>query len=108
MNAFSPGVAVIAGVGPGLGASLARRFAKEGCRLALLARSSDFLETLSNELRQRGTETLSIPADIGEAGQVAGAFERIREQLGAVDLLINNARSLVAFRFPPGLLARSI
>jgi NAD(P)-dependent dehydrogenase (short-subunit alcohol dehydrogenase family) len=91
MNAFSPGVAVIAGVGPGLGASLARRFAKEGCRLALLARSSDFLETLSNELRQRGTETLSIPADIGEAGQVAGAFERIREQLGAVDLLINNA-----------------
>src|SRR5260370_12430975 len=91
MKRFSSDLGVIAGGGPGLGASLARRIAKEGCRLALLARSSDFLETLSKELRQRGTETLSIPTDIGEADQVAGAFQRIREQLGPVDLLINNA-----------------
>ena len=100
MNAFSPGVAVIAGVGPGLGASLARRIAKEGCRLALLARSSDFLETLSKELRRRGTETLSIPTDIGEADQVTGAFQRIREQLGSVDLLINNASASGPFGQP--------
>ena len=51
MNAFNPGVAVVACVGPGLGASLARKSAKEGCQLGLLARSSDFLETLTNELR---------------------------------------------------------
>jgi NAD(P)-dependent dehydrogenase (short-subunit alcohol dehydrogenase family) len=100
MNAFKPSVAVIAGVGPGLGASLARRIAKEGCRLVLLARSSDFLEALSKELRQRGTETLSIPTDIGEAAQVAGAFQRIREQLGPVDLLINNASASGPFGQP--------
>src|SRR5260370_41851746 len=55
MNSFSSEVGVIAGVGPGLGASLARRIAKEVPRLALLARSSDFLEALSKELRRRGT-----------------------------------------------------
>jgi NAD(P)-dependent dehydrogenase (short-subunit alcohol dehydrogenase family) len=100
MNAFSPGVVVIAGVGPGLGASLARRIAKEGSRLALLARSSDFLEALSKELRRRGTETLAIPTDIGEADQVTGAFQRIREQLGSVDLLINNASASGPFGQP--------
>src|ERR1700675_4944865 len=91
MNTLTPDVAVIAGVGPGLGASLARKFAKEGCRLALLARSSDFLEGFSEELRRRGTETLAIPTDVGETEQVAAAFARIRERLGPVDLLINNA-----------------
>ena len=89
MNASD--VAVIAGVGPGLGASLARRIAKEGSRLALLARSSGFLETLSKELGRRGTETLAIPTDIGEADQVIRAFQHIRDQFGPVDLLINNA-----------------
>ncbi len=84
-------VAVVAGVGPGLGASLARKFAKEGCRLALLARSPDFLETLADELRRRGTEALAIPTDLNEADQIAGAFQRIRKQLGPVDLLVNNA-----------------
>ena len=59
MNTFTPEVSAIAGVGPGLGASLARKLAKEGSRLALLARSPDFLETLSNELQQYGTEALS-------------------------------------------------
>lgn len=95
-----PDVSVIAGVGPGLGASLARKFAKEGCRLALLARSSDYLESLSEEIRQLGREILAIPTDIGEPGQVSGAFERIRDQLGPVDVLINNASASGPFGQP--------
>jgi NAD(P)-dependent dehydrogenase (short-subunit alcohol dehydrogenase family) len=91
MSALSADVAAIAGVGPGLGASLARKFAKEGCRIAILARSSDFLEALSKELRRRGTQTAAIPTDISAADQVAAAFHRIREQLGSVDVLVNNA-----------------
>jgi NAD(P)-dependent dehydrogenase (short-subunit alcohol dehydrogenase family) len=97
---FIPDVSVIAGVGPGLGASLARKFAKEGCRLAVLARSSDFLESLSEEIRRRGTEILAIPTDIAEADQVAAAFERIRDQLGPVDVLINNASASGPFGQP--------
>jgi len=97
---FNPDVSVIAGVGPGLGASLARKFAKEGCRLALLARSSDLLERLSAEIRQRGTEVLPIRADVGEAVQVGAAFERIHHQLGPVDVLINNASASGPFGQP--------
>jgi NAD(P)-dependent dehydrogenase (short-subunit alcohol dehydrogenase family) len=100
MNSFTPKVAVIAGVGSGLGASLARKFAKEGCRLALLARSSDFLDALSEELRRQGTEALAIATDVGEAQQVAAAFQRIQEQLGPVDVLVNNASASGPFGQP--------
>jgi NAD(P)-dependent dehydrogenase (short-subunit alcohol dehydrogenase family) len=100
MNAFAPKVAVVAGVGPGLGASLARRFAKAGCRVALLARSSEFLEKLSNELLGRGTKALAVPADISQTDQVATAFRKIREQLGPVDLLVNNASASGPFGQP--------
>src|ERR1700693_4507522 len=100
MNAFIPDVAVIAGVGPGLGASLARKFAKEGCRVALLARSADYLERLSTELRRDGTEALAIPMDVSQTEQVASTFERIRERLGPVDLLVNNASASGPFGQP--------
>jgi NAD(P)-dependent dehydrogenase (short-subunit alcohol dehydrogenase family) len=100
MNTCTANVSVIAGVGPGLGASLARKFANEGCRVALLARSADFLEALSKELRRRGTEVLSIPTDIGVADQVTGAFARICDQLGPVDLLVNNASATEPFGQP--------
>jgi len=89
MNILVPEVAVVAGVGPGLGASLARKFAREGCRVALLARSSDFLESLTSELGGKGA--VAFPTDVGEADQVGLAFQRIRQQLGPVDLLVNNA-----------------
>jgi len=97
---FVPDVAVIAGVGPGLGASLARKFAGEGCRLAVLARSSDFLARLAEQVRKLGTEILAIPADVSEADQVTAAFERIRDQLGPVDVLINNASASGPFGQP--------
>ncbi len=100
MSALTPEVAVIAGVGPGLGASLARKFANEGCRIALLARSSDFLETLSDELRRAGAQTLAVPTDIGVSDHVVAAFRRIHEQLGPVDLLINNASAAGPFGQP--------
>ena len=90
---FVPRVAVVAGVGSGLGASLARRFAQEGCRVALLARSADYLDQLAaeiNTLRGPGT-ALALPCDLADRQQIAAAFARIRAELGPADLLVNHA-----------------
>lgn len=86
-------VAVIAGVGPGLGASLARKFSREGCAIALLARSADFLNTLAEELRQSGARVLPVPADLTDAEAVAKAFALVRSKLGPVSILINHVGS---------------
>ncbi|QLG60940.1 SDR family NAD(P)-dependent oxidoreductase [Halorarum salinum] len=80
--------AVIAGVGPGLGESIARTFADEGCRLALLARSGGFLRDLSDDLP---TEAVAVPTDLSEPDEIEAAFETVRDELGPVDVLVNNA-----------------
>jgi len=80
--------AVIAGVGPGLGESLARKFVDEGCRVGLFARSAESLEALSADL---GGDALAVPTDITDPDQVAAGFERVRDAFGPVDVLVNHA-----------------
>lgn len=81
-------VAVIAGVGPGLGESLARRFAAEGCRVALFARSTEYIHTLADEL---GTDVLAVPTDITDPDQVTASFKLVRDTFDPVDILVNHA-----------------
>ena len=80
--------AVVAGVGSGLGESVARKFAAEGCQLGLIARSEGPLENLAEELP---TEAVAAPADLAEPDEIETAFEAIRDALGPVDVLVNNA-----------------
>ena len=83
--------AVISGVGSGLGASLVRRFAREGYQVGMFARSPDYIQDLAAELRQSDMKALALPVDITDPQQVARGFARVREQLGPVDVLINHA-----------------
>ena len=83
--------AVIAGVGPGLGAAIARKFANEGCNIVLLSRSSPYIINLSNRLEGTGIKVLPIPTDITKATQVEATFEQIRAEFGAPDILVNHA-----------------
>ena len=53
--------AVIAGVGPGLGAALARKFVEEGCNVALLSRSYAYIKNLSTRLAKSGRTAISDP-----------------------------------------------
>src|SRR5579884_2854631 len=82
---------IIAGVGPGSGAALARKFAKEKCQVGMIARSADTIQILEEELRRRGDAALAAPADITDPKQVADAFHRVREKFGPIDVLINHA-----------------
>lgn len=85
-------VAVVVGVGPGLGASLARRFAQRYA-VAILARRAEYLKSLAEEIRATGAQVLEVPADIGDRVQVEAAFKLIRERLGAPEVLLYNAGS---------------
>ncbi|MFT4945800.1 MAG: NAD(P)-dependent dehydrogenase (short-subunit alcohol dehydrogenase family) [Natronomonas sp.] len=80
--------AVIAGVGPGLGESLARKFIDEGCQVGLFARSTGYLGELAEEL---GEQALAVPTDITDEQRVEEAFGEVREAFGPVDILVNHA-----------------
>lgn len=86
-----PQTAVIAGVGPGLGESIARKFSAEGCDVGLLARSADYLSELAADLSTGDTRAAAAPTDISDADQVDQAFADLRDELGPVDILVNHA-----------------
>lgn len=82
--------AVIAGVGPGLGESLARKFAAEGCQVALFARSEDYIEELAADLPDPGAG-LAVQTDLTDVDQIRDGFETVRDELGSVNVLVNHA-----------------
>lgn len=82
-------VAVVAGVGPGNGAALARRFAEAGHAVAMLARGRDVLDALEGEI----DDARGYQCDLGVPDSVAAAFATIRTDLGEVDTLLYNAGS---------------
>ena len=85
-------VALVTGVGPGLGASLVRRFATQYA-VAINARSTSYVTTLADEIRAGGGTALEVACDVGDRAQVIAAFRTIRERLGAPDVLLYNAGS---------------
>jgi NAD(P)-dependent dehydrogenase (short-subunit alcohol dehydrogenase family) len=82
---------VVAGVGPGLGAAVARRFAHEGLDVALLARTESRIEALAERLNELDGRGLAVPTDLAEPGDVEAAFAVVRAEFGGVDILVYNA-----------------
>jgi NADP-dependent 3-hydroxy acid dehydrogenase YdfG len=84
-------VVAVIGVGAGLGAALTRRFAAGGYSVALVARGTEKLDEYASEITSAGGRALAVPADVSKADDVSAAFERIRRELGDVDVLLYNA-----------------
>ena len=80
---------VVAGVGPGLGESIVRKFAAEGCSVGMFARSAEFLDELEADLDDEGHGVLAVPTDITDPGAVEAGFEAVREASGPIDTLVN-------------------
>ena len=82
--------AVIAGVGPLLGEALVHKFAAEGCRVGLFARSEEFINDLTYDIEADGGTALAVPTDVADEGQVEAGFERVRNEFGPVEVLVMN------------------
>lgn len=87
---FHDRVVVITGGSRGLGFVLAQRFAAEGARLALLARDEATLASAA-ALTAGGAAVLTLPCDVGDKEEIAGAIARVVAHYGRLDVLINNA-----------------
>src|SRR5438876_9066400 len=90
-----PEVVVITGASAGVGRATARKFARHGARIGLLARGIDGLEAARKEVEELGSQALVVPTDIANADQVEAAAARIEAELGAIDIWINNAMTSV-------------
>ena len=84
-------VAAVLGVGPGLGAAIARRFAGEGFAVALMARNEESVAALREETEDSGGEALSVTTDATDPDSVAASFERVRDELGDPEVFVYNA-----------------
>jgi NAD(P)-dependent dehydrogenase (short-subunit alcohol dehydrogenase family) len=88
-------IAVVVGVGPGLGASLARRFAKAGMAVALAARTPDKLAALAKEMKSLGGEGHAYACDATAPREVESLFGRVQADLGTPHLVVHNASAFM-------------
>jgi len=88
-------VVVITGASAGVGRATAREFAKHGARVGLIARGMDGLEGAQREVNALGGKGLVAPADVADPAQVEAAAEEIEQELGPIDIWINNAMASV-------------
>lgn len=88
-------VAAVLGVGPGLGTAIARRFAREGFAVGLLARREESVSAAREEVEAAGATALTVQADATDADSVARAFDEVREGLGDPEVFVYNAGAFV-------------
>jgi NAD(P)-dependent dehydrogenase (short-subunit alcohol dehydrogenase family) len=84
-------VAIVTGGGRGLGRAIAKRLAAAGARVAVVARSQDQLAKTVESIRDAGGQALAAQADVTDEAAVGQAVQKAEDELGPVDLLVNNA-----------------
>jgi ribitol 2-dehydrogenase len=90
---------IVTGASSGIGRAVAKRFAAEGVKLALFARSAEKLNALADEL---GSECLAVPVDLAKPADVAKMVGTTGERFDHIDILFANAGSYVAGKVARG------
>ncbi len=91
MEGFKDKTVVITGASSGIGQALARRFARDGARLILVARRAERLGTLARASDPSGENVTIIPANLAEPSACERVVEEARRRAGRIDVLVNNA-----------------
>jgi NAD(P)-dependent dehydrogenase (short-subunit alcohol dehydrogenase family) len=83
-------IAIVTGIGPGMGRSIALTFADHGADVVLAARNKDRLESVAEEVRALGREALVLPTDITDFDQCDRLVDATVERFGGVDVFVQN------------------
>lgn len=95
----APQVVVITGATAGVGRATARAFGERKARIGLIARGIDGLEATQREIERAGGAALVLPVDVADAAAVEGAAQRVENELGPIDVWVNNAMTSVLAPF---------
>ncbi|KAE8753888.1 MULTISPECIES: SDR family oxidoreductase [Paraburkholderia] len=86
------GVAIVTGASRGIGATIARRLVRDGFAVAVnYASSSAEADKLVAELAQAGGKAVAVQGDVSKVEDVRRLFETVEQQLGKIDVVVNNA-----------------
>lgn len=88
-------IVVVTGASAGVGRATALEFAERGYDVAILARNQARLETAADEIRRKGVKALPIVADVADFAAVDAAAGQVEQQLGPIDVWVNNAMTTV-------------
>jgi clavulanate-9-aldehyde reductase len=88
---LSSQVVAITGASSGIGEATALACARAGATVALAARRSERIEALARQIVEQGGRAIAVPTDVGEEAQAQAFIARAHEELGRLDVLVNNA-----------------
>ncbi len=91
MQRFDHRTVIVTGGGGGIGGATCRRFAREGARVGVLDLNLDAAEQVAAAIRAEGAQALAQRCDITDRASVDAAVARTEAELGAIDVLVNNA-----------------
>lgn len=99
MQSLQNKTALITGAGKGIGRAVALALANEGVHIGLVARTEKDLQAVAAEVTALGVKAAVAVADVSDINSVNAAVAKIRQELGAIDILINNAGTAAFGKF---------
>ncbi|GAA4005653.1 3-ketoacyl-ACP reductase [Hymenobacter fastidiosus] len=91
MESLTGKIALVTGAGKGIGRAVALALAQEGVHVGLLARTESQLQSVAREIEALGVKAAVVTADVADRAAVEAAISQVQDQLGPIDILINNA-----------------
>lgn len=94
MKRLAGRIALVTGGSRGIGEAIVLRLAEEGAHVAInytSQRSSELAEAVKQKVEALGCRAITVKADVGSKQQVEAMFKQVEEQLGEVEILVNNA-----------------